>query len=76
MKSVQAYDQLGSTAGLNGLAFTLVLTRLGEIFIGIVCVRGGLAGTDLGGAKRRLGSLLATLAPGIVAHIGGLTENH
>ena len=35
-------------------AFTLAITRVSEIWIGIVCVGIVLAGTDFGGAGRRL----------------------
>jgi len=69
--AIIASDQLGATGGLNGLAFTLVLTRVSEILIGIMCAGIVLAGTDLGGARRRLAKLLATLAAGIMAHFVG-----
>src|SRR5271163_1745435 len=47
-------DQLGATGGVNGQAFTLAVTRVSEISIGIVCAGIVLGGTDLGGAPRRL----------------------
>jgi uncharacterized membrane protein YccC len=72
--AIIASDQLGATGGLNGLAFTLVLTRVSEIFIGIVCAGVVLAGTDLGGARRRLARLLADLAAGIMAHFNNTLE--
>ena len=56
-----AMDQLGATGGLNGQAFILAVDRASEICIGIVCAGVVLAGTDLGGARRRLGTLFAGL---------------
>jgi uncharacterized membrane protein YccC len=50
--AIIASDQLGAVGGLNGDAFMLAVTRVSEIGIGIV-----LAGTDLGGAPRRLAGL-------------------
>jgi hypothetical protein len=43
-----ASDQLGATGGLNGEAFTLAITRVTEIGIGIVSAGLVVAGTDLG----------------------------
>jgi uncharacterized membrane protein YccC len=65
--AIIAMDQLGATGGPNGLAFTLAITRASEICIGIVCAGVVLAGTDLGGARRRLGTLFA----GLSAEIAG-----
>jgi len=62
-----ASDQLGTTGGPNGEAFMLAVTRVTEIGIGIVSAGIVLAGTDLGGARRRLAALLASLAAGIAA---------
>jgi uncharacterized membrane protein YccC len=62
-----AGDQLGATGGLNGEAFTLALSRVTEIGIGIVSAGVVLAGTDLGGARRRLATLFADLTAGIMA---------
>ncbi|HYZ84073.1 MAG TPA: FUSC family protein, partial [Bryobacteraceae bacterium] len=61
-----ASGQLGSVGGLNGDAFTLAITRVTEIGVGIVSAGIVLAGTDLGGARRRLATLIAGLATGIV----------
>jgi uncharacterized membrane protein YccC len=61
-----ASDQLGSVGGLNGDAFTLAITRVTEIAIGIVSAGIVVAGTDLGGARRRLATLIADLAAGIM----------
>ena len=60
--AIIAMDQLGANGGPNGLAFTLAITRASEICIGIVCAGVVLAGTDLGGARRRLGTLFAGLS--------------
>jgi uncharacterized membrane protein YccC len=57
--AIIAGDQLGATGGPNGEAFTLALARVTEIGIGIVCAGIVLAGTDLGGARRRLATLFA-----------------
>jgi len=57
-----ALDQLGATGGPNGQAFMLAIDRASEICIGIVCAGVVLAGTDLGGARRRLGTLFASLS--------------
>jgi uncharacterized membrane protein YccC len=42
-----ASDELGATGGTNGAAFDLAITRISEIWIGIVCAGLVLAGTDL-----------------------------
>jgi uncharacterized membrane protein YccC len=63
-----ASDQLGAVGGLNGDAFMLALTRVTEIGIGIVSAGVVLAGTDLGGAPRRLAGLFAGLTAGIAAN--------
>jgi uncharacterized membrane protein YccC len=65
--AIIAMDQLGATGGPNGLAFTLAITRASEICIGIVCAGVVLAGTDLGGARRRLGTLFAGLSAEIAS---------
>jgi uncharacterized membrane protein YccC len=62
-----ASDQLGSTGGLNGEAFTLAITRVTEIGIGIISAGIVLAGTDLGDARRQLARRFAGLAAGIMA---------
>src|SRR5205814_2885918 len=63
-----ASDQLGAVGGLNGDAFMLAVTRVSEIGIGIVSAGVILAGTDLGGAQRRLAGLFAGLTAGIAAN--------
>jgi len=65
--AIIAMDQLGATGGPNGQAFMLAVYRASEICIGIVCAGVVLAGTDLGGARRRLGTLFA----GLSAEIAG-----
>ena len=65
---IVASDQLGATGGLNGEAFMLAVTRVSEIGIGIVSAGVVLAGTDLGGARRRLAGLFAGLTAGIAAN--------
>jgi hypothetical protein len=60
--AVVASDQLGATGGLNGEAFLLAVTRASEICIGIVCAGIVLVGTDLGGARRRLAALFASIS--------------
>jgi hypothetical protein len=56
-----ASDQLGATGGLNGEAFTLAISRVNEIGIGIVAAGIVLAGTDRGDARRQLATLFAGL---------------
>ena len=60
--AIIASDQLGATGGLNGEAFTLAITRVSEIWIGIVCAGFVLTVTDFGGAPRRLAALFAGLS--------------
>jgi uncharacterized membrane protein YccC len=60
--AIIASDQLGATGGPNGQAFMLAITRVSEIWIGIACAGIVLAGTDRGGAPRRLAALFAGLA--------------
>src|SRR6202035_2651987 len=69
-----ASDQLGATGGLNGQAFTLAITRVTEIGIGIVSAGVVLAGTDLGDARRQLATLFADLAAGIMAKFAGALQ--
>ena len=51
--AIIASDQLGATGGPNGDAFMLAITRVSEIWIGIVCAGMVLAGTDFGRAPSR-----------------------
>src|SRR5258708_29619161 len=65
--AIIAGDELGAVGGANGEAFTLAIARVSEIWIGIVCAGIVLAGTDFGGARRRLANLLAELAGDIAS---------
>jgi uncharacterized membrane protein YccC len=65
--AIIASDQLGATGGPNGQAFMLAITRVSEIWIGIACAGIVLAGTDRGGAPRRLAALFAGLAAEIAS---------
>src|SRR6266702_4208793 len=49
--AIIASDQLGATGGVNGQAFMLAITRVSEIWIGIVCAGIVLAGIDFGAAR-------------------------
>jgi uncharacterized membrane protein YccC len=69
--AIIASDQLGATGGLNGQAFMLAVTRASEICIGIVCAGLVLAGTDFGGARRRVASLFAQLSAEIACRFAG-----
>jgi uncharacterized membrane protein YccC len=60
--AIIASDQLGATGGPNGQAFMLAITRVSEIWIGIAGAGIVLAGTDRGGAPRRLAALFADLS--------------
>jgi uncharacterized membrane protein YccC len=69
--AIIAGDLLGATGGVNANeAFLLAVTRASEIGIGIVSAGVVLAGTDLGGARRRLAALFADLVIGIVSGFG------
>ena len=68
--AIIASDQLGPTGGPNGDAFMLAITRVSEIWIGIVCAGLVLAGTDFGGARRRLAGVFATVSAEIVDGFG------
>ena len=66
-------DLLGMTGGVNAdQAFLLAVTRASEICIGIVSAGIVLAGTDLGGAARRLAALFADLTAGISSGFGNM----
>ena len=68
--AIIASDQLGATGGPNGDAFMLAITRVSEIWIGIVCAGIVLAGTDFGGAQRRLAAIFAAVSAEIAARFG------
>ena len=70
--AIIAGDLLGTVGGVDAnAAFMLAVTRATEICLGIVCAGVVLAGTDFGGARRRLAALFAELAGEITA---GLTR--
>jgi uncharacterized membrane protein YccC len=60
--AIIAADNLGATGGASSDVFLLAVTRASEICIGIACAGIVLAGTDLGGAQRRLAGSFANLA--------------
>src|SRR4051812_3790759 len=64
--AVIAADNLGATGGASSDVFLLAVTRASEICIGIACAGIVLAGTDLGGAQRRLADSFANLAAEIM----------
>jgi len=68
--AIIAGDELGAIGGVNGEAFTLAITRVSEIWIGIACAGIVLAGTDFGGAPRRLAALLGALSAQIASRFG------
>ena len=68
--AIIASDQLGATGGPNGDAFMLAITRVSEIWIGIVCAGIVLAGPDFGGARRRLAAVFAAVSAEIVDGFG------
>ena len=69
--AIIASDQLGATGGPDGQAFMLAVTRVSEIWIGIICAGIVLAGTDFGGARRRLAKILAALSAEIADRFTG-----
>ena len=64
-------DQLGTVGGVIGDTFMLAVTRATEICIGIVSAGVVLAGTDLGGAPRRLTEQFANLSADIASEFVG-----
>jgi uncharacterized membrane protein YccC len=69
--AIIASDQLGATGGPNGQAFMLAVYRASEICIGIVSAGLVLAGTDFGGARRRLATLFAAISSEITCRYTG-----
>src|SRR5882724_10308334 len=59
---ILASDLLGATGGAKGEVFTLAVTRVSEICIGIVCAGIVLAGTDFGRARQRLATQFAAIS--------------
>jgi Fusaric acid resistance protein family len=69
--AIIAADELGATGGPNADAvFLLAVYRASEICIGIVSAGIVLAGTDFGGAHRRLAALFAALSAEITGRAG------
>jgi uncharacterized membrane protein YccC len=68
--AIIAANNLGATGGASSDVFLLAVTRASEICIGIACAGIVLAGTDLGGAQRRLAESFANLAAGIMGRFG------
>ena len=60
--AIIASDELGAVGGASGDVFSLAIFRTSEISLGIVCAGIVLAGTDLGGARRRLAARLAEIS--------------
>jgi uncharacterized membrane protein YccC len=67
--AIIASDQLGATGGPDGNAFHFAVYRTTEICVGIVCAGAILAGTDFGGARRRLATLFSALAAEICGRL-------
>ncbi|MGH6838662.1 MAG: FUSC family protein [Methylocella sp.] len=71
--AIIAADELGATGGPNADAvFLLAVFRASEICIGIVSAGIVLAGTDFGGARRRLAGLFAALSAEIMGQFTGM----
>jgi uncharacterized membrane protein YccC len=71
--AIIASDELGATGGPNADAvFLLAVYRASEICIGIVSAGIVLAGTDFGGAQRRLAGLFAALSAEIMGRFTGM----
>jgi uncharacterized membrane protein YccC len=68
--AIIATNNLGATGGASSDVFLLAVTRASEICIGIACAGIVLAGTDLGGAQRRLAESFANLAAEIMGRFG------
>jgi uncharacterized membrane protein YccC len=66
-----ASDELGATGGATGEVFTLAVSRVSEICIGIVCAGIVLAATDFGQARRRLAAQFAALSAEITGGLAG-----
>src|SRR6266404_6629690 len=64
---ILAGDLLGATGGAQGEIFTLAVTRVSEICIGIVCAGIVVAGTDFGRARSRLAAQFAALSAEVTA---------
>jgi uncharacterized membrane protein YccC len=70
--AVIASDELGAVGGANGdTVLLLAVARASEICIGIICAGVVLAASDLGGARRRLATQLATISAEITGQLAG-----
>jgi uncharacterized membrane protein YccC len=70
--AIVAGDLLGATGGVNAdAAFLLAVSRASEICIGIISAGIVLAGTDFGGAPRRLATLFAAISSEIASRFAG-----
>jgi uncharacterized membrane protein YccC len=69
--AIVASDELGATGGTSPDVFIIAVTRASEICIGIICAGLVLVCTDLGGARRRLATLLAGIAAEITRGLTG-----
>src|SRR5258708_39750201 len=72
--AIIAADNLGATGGASSDVFLLAVTRASGICIGIACAGIVLAGTDLGGAQRRLAESFANLASEIMGRFGRMLD--
>jgi len=72
--AIIAADTLGATGGASSDVFMLAIWRASEICIGIACAGVVLAGTDLGGAQRRLAKSLADLTAEIAGRFLRMLE--
>jgi uncharacterized membrane protein YccC len=70
--AIVAGDLLGAAGGVNAdAAFLLAVSRASEICIGIVSAGIILAGTDFGGARRRLATLFEAISSDITSRFAG-----
>jgi uncharacterized membrane protein YccC len=70
--AIIAGNVLGATGGPSPDVFMLAVWRATEICIGIVCAGIVHAGTDLGGARKRLAESFAVLAATIASRFAGM----
>jgi uncharacterized membrane protein YccC len=63
--AIVASDELGATGGPSGQVILLALTRVSEIWIGIICSTLVMASTDFGRSRRRLAELFAVISAAV-----------
>ena len=68
--AIIASDELGAVGGADGEVLTLAVTRVSEIWIGIVCAGVVLSEKDFGGAPRRLAALVEAQPVQIASRFG------